>query len=103
MMAAVDEAILESVVLLDHFADLPDPRQLSKVIYPLDEILLLSLLAVLAGASAVLHARGPLFQPCTRSIMRGDANPHATLGRCATTPSVRARTSGEARQVATAS
>jgi predicted transposase YbfD/YdcC len=49
-MVAADEAILESVVFLDHFADLPDPRQLSKVIYPLDEILLLSLLAVLAGA-----------------------------------------------------
>lgn len=49
-MAAVDEAILESVVFLDHFADLPDPRQLSKVVYPLDEILLLSLLAVVAGA-----------------------------------------------------
>ena len=43
-------AILESVVFLDHFADLQDPRQLVKVIYPLDEILLLSLLAVLAGA-----------------------------------------------------
>jgi predicted transposase YbfD/YdcC len=49
-MAAIDEAILESVVFLDHFADLRDPRQLSKVIYPLDEILLVSLLAVLAGA-----------------------------------------------------
>jgi predicted transposase YbfD/YdcC len=49
-MAAVNEAILESVVFLDHFSDLPDPRQLSKVIYPLDEILLLSLLAVVAGA-----------------------------------------------------
>ena len=49
-MAVGDEAILESVVFLDHFADLPDPRQISKVIYPLDEILLLSLLAVVAGA-----------------------------------------------------
>lgn len=49
-MAVVDEAVLESVVFLDHFADLPDPRQLSKVIYRLDEILLLCLLAVLAGA-----------------------------------------------------
>ena len=47
---AVDEAKLESVVFLDHFADLTDPRQLIKVIYPLDEILLLSLLAVVAGA-----------------------------------------------------
>jgi len=43
-------AVLESVVFLDHFADLEDPRQLGKVVYPLDEILLLSLLAVLAGA-----------------------------------------------------
>lgn len=49
-MAAVDEAIPESVVFLDHFADLPDPRQLSKVVYPLDEILLLALLAAVAGA-----------------------------------------------------
>jgi predicted transposase YbfD/YdcC len=49
-MAGSDEAMLESIVFLDHFADLPDPRQLSKVIYPLDEILLLSLLAVVAGA-----------------------------------------------------
>lgn len=43
-------AILESVVFLDHFAELADPRQLSKVIYPLDEMLLLALLAVVAGA-----------------------------------------------------
>lgn len=43
-------AVLESVVFLDHFSDLPDPRQLIKVIYPLDEILLLCLLAVVAGA-----------------------------------------------------
>jgi hypothetical protein len=49
-MAAADEAILEGVVFLDRFADLPDPRQCLKVIYPLDEILLLSLLAVVAGA-----------------------------------------------------
>lgn len=50
MKADSDGALLESVVFLDHFADLPDPRQLSKVVYPLSEILLLSLLAVLAGA-----------------------------------------------------
>ncbi|WP_204842214.1 transposase family protein [Manganibacter manganicus] len=49
-MGTADEAILEGVVFMDHFADLPNPRQLSKVIYPLDEILLLSLLAVVAGA-----------------------------------------------------
>ena len=42
----------EAVVFLNHFKDLPDPRQLGKVIYPLDEVLLLCLLAVLAGAEA---------------------------------------------------
>ena len=42
--------IFETTVFLDHFSGLPDPRQAGKVTYPLDEILLLSLLAVLAGA-----------------------------------------------------
>lgn len=49
-MDTKEGAILESVVFLDHFKDLHDPRQLIKVVYPLDEILVLSLLAVLAGA-----------------------------------------------------
>jgi predicted transposase YbfD/YdcC len=40
----------ETVVFLRHFDDLADPRQPGKVTYPLDEILLLCLLAVLAGA-----------------------------------------------------
>jgi hypothetical protein len=44
--AAFDEA----VVFLRHFSDLKDPRQPGKVMDPLDEILLLCLLAVLAGA-----------------------------------------------------
>src|SRR5471030_3537629 len=48
---AVDCAVfLEAVVFLRYFEDLPDPRQRSKVLYPLDEVLLLCLLAVLAGA-----------------------------------------------------
>ncbi len=42
----------EAVCFLEHFQDLPDPRQQGKVVYPLDEVLLLSLLAVLAGAEA---------------------------------------------------
>lgn len=45
-----DEAISESIVFIDYFRDMPDPRQQGKVQYPLDEILLLCLLAVLAGA-----------------------------------------------------
>ena len=40
----------ETIVFLRHFEDLADPRQKGKVVYPLDEILLLCLLAVLAGA-----------------------------------------------------
>ena len=49
--AAADFGALgEAVVFLDYFDDLPDPRQRGKVIYPLDEVLLLCLLAVLGGA-----------------------------------------------------
>jgi predicted transposase YbfD/YdcC len=49
--AATDGAAFdEAVVFLSHFKDLADPRQYGKVTYPLDEILLLCLLAVLAGA-----------------------------------------------------
>ncbi len=43
-------ALAEAVVFLRHFDDLHDPRQPGKITYPLDEILLLCLLAVLAGA-----------------------------------------------------
>ena len=45
-------ALAETTVFLAFFKDLPDHRQPGKVIYPLDEILLLCLLAVLAGAEA---------------------------------------------------
>ena len=43
----------ETVVFLGHFKDLEDPRQQGKVDYPLEEILILCLLAVLAGADTV--------------------------------------------------
>src|ERR1700723_1678755 len=49
--AAGDQgAFGETVVFLSHFKALEAPRQAGKVIYPLDEILLLCLVAVLAGA-----------------------------------------------------
>jgi predicted transposase YbfD/YdcC len=48
--SAAEGAGCEAVVFLGYFEDLPDPRQRGKVMYPLDEVLLLSLLAVLAGA-----------------------------------------------------
>jgi predicted transposase YbfD/YdcC len=47
---ADQDAFGETVVFLSHFKTLADPRQPGKVVYPLDEILLLCLLAVLAGA-----------------------------------------------------
>lgn len=46
-------AFAETVVFLRHFNDLEDPRQRGKVIYPLHEILLLCLTAVIAGAESV--------------------------------------------------
>lgn len=48
--AAESSAFSETVVFLRYFKDLEDPRQQGKVTYPLDEIVLLCLLAVLAGA-----------------------------------------------------
>jgi predicted transposase YbfD/YdcC len=50
--ATDDGALFEAVVFLHHFNDLPDPRQRGKVLYPLDEVLLLALLGVLAGAES---------------------------------------------------
>jgi predicted transposase YbfD/YdcC len=49
-VAADGGAFCEAAAFLRHFNDLPDPRQRGKVVYPLDEVLLLALLAVLAGA-----------------------------------------------------
>ena len=49
--ATTDLAALgETVVFLNYFKEMPDRRQRGKVVYPLDEVLLLALLAVLAGA-----------------------------------------------------
>jgi predicted transposase YbfD/YdcC len=50
MAAAALEVVGEVAIFLNHFKELRDPRQPGKVVYPLDEILLLCLLAVLAGS-----------------------------------------------------
>jgi len=42
--------VAQKIALLDHFSALKDPRQAWKVVYPLPEILLLTLAATLAGA-----------------------------------------------------
>src|SRR3954453_20674967 len=55
MASGMDEgAFGEAVVFLTHFRDMSDPRQRGKVTYPLDEVLLLCLLAVLAGAETIV-------------------------------------------------
>ena len=51
--AADGTAFAEAIVFLSHFKELKDPRQQGKVDYPLDEILQLCLLAVLAGAETI--------------------------------------------------
>ncbi len=48
--AGIIAALAETTVFLSYFKELPDHRQAGKVTYSLDEILLFSLLAVLAGA-----------------------------------------------------
>jgi hypothetical protein len=52
-------AIAETTSFLNDFNNLPDYRQAGKVDYPLPEVLLLSLLAVLAGAEARPAAEVP--------------------------------------------
>lgn len=42
----------QGIVFLGYFSDLEDPRMLGKVVYPLNEMLFLCLLAVLAGADS---------------------------------------------------
>jgi predicted transposase YbfD/YdcC len=51
-LATADEAFDEVVDFLEHFCDLADPRQRAKVLYPLDEVLLLCLVGVLAGCES---------------------------------------------------
>jgi hypothetical protein len=50
------ELIVETASFLCYFSSLPDSRQVGKVVYPLDEVLLLSMLGVLAGAES-FHRR----------------------------------------------
>lgn len=47
------ETIDDAIVFLNYFKDLRDPRQRGKVCYPLEEILLVCLVAVLAGAETI--------------------------------------------------
>ena len=64
----VSGAFDETVIFLNHFKDLHDPRQRGKVCYPLAEILLLCLLAVLAGAETITDIA--LFGVKKRELLR---------------------------------
>ena len=44
-----------SIAALDFFAELPDPRQAGKVIYPLREIILVALCAAICGADSFVE------------------------------------------------
>src|SRR4051812_17890452 len=70
-------AFAEAVVFLSYFDDLPDPRQRGKVVYPLDEVLLLALLGVLAGAETLLISPGS----GRRSSRFCAASGHFAMGR----------------------
>jgi predicted transposase YbfD/YdcC len=61
-------AFHETVVFLSHFKDLKHPRQQGKITYPLEEILLLCLLAVLAGAETIVDIS--LFGCKKRELLR---------------------------------
>jgi len=56
--AADDGEIFDATGLLRHLKDLSDGRRPGKVVYPLDEVLLLALLAVLAGAETFIDIAG---------------------------------------------
>jgi predicted transposase YbfD/YdcC len=58
----------EAVIFLSFFKDLEDPRQQGKVAYPLGEILLLCLLAVMAGAETFVDIA--LFGEKKRDLLR---------------------------------
>lgn len=49
-MSLTSDAVTQHVEFLEHFKDMDDPRQAVKILYPLDEVLLLCLCGVLCGA-----------------------------------------------------
>src|SRR6266571_5244069 len=64
------DAFEETIVFLKYFEDLPDRRQRGKVMYPLTEVLLLCLLAVLAGAETFVDVDIALFGDRKLSLLR---------------------------------
>lgn len=73
-------------VSLDYFGDIDDPRQVAKILYPFEEILLLVLCAVISGAdnwtSIALYGQKKL-DVLRRFLPFTDGTPcHDQLGSC---------------------
>ena len=86
-----ERAYDQVVEWLDHFEALDDPRQSGKVWYPLDEVLLLCLLAVLAGAECWVEiaefgkAKIGTKPPCsmtTQHLVPFSRHMRATMNNC---------------------
>ena len=74
----------EKTVIVEYFSALNDPRQKGKVVYPLVEVLILVLMAVMAGAEAFTEVEsfGKAKLGLLRRFARFEAGtpPHDTLG-----------------------
>ena len=74
----------ERTVIVEYFSTLDDPRQQGKVVYPLVEVLILVLMAVLAGAEGFTEVEsfGKAKLGLLRRFARFEAGtpPHDTLG-----------------------
>ncbi len=85
-----DDAFDKVIGWLEHFEDLEDPRQNGRVLYPLNEVLLLVLLAVIAGAEgwteAALYGRQKL-EFLRRFARSRTAHRHTTVSARSLRPS----------------
>jgi len=76
--------IAEATSFLRYFSNLPDTRQAGKIVYPLNEVLLLALLGVLAGAESftgIARFGEKKLQVLRRFLPFADGTPpHDTLG-----------------------
>ena len=64
-------ALAEAVAFLRHFKGLEDPRQKAKVNCPREDILLLCLLAVLAGHTGTSEGQPGIAAPGRRTVRGG--------------------------------
>ena len=84
LVSVETESVFDHIAFLCYFNDLRDPRQGGKVVYPLREVLILCLLAILAGAETFVDIA--LFGQAKLDLLRrfakfdNGAPPHDRLG-----------------------